>query len=83
MPQLGMRLRFTQAARSRHRIAPSRARHVMATTIGHPITTRRGRPGVLWVGADQDGNVLDVIAALDEDQLIVTHVMPHRWKERS
>ncbi|MGH3319188.1 MAG: hypothetical protein ACRDN9_03235 [Streptosporangiaceae bacterium] len=55
----------------------------MATTIGHPITTRRGRPGVLWVGADQDGNVLDVIAALDEDQLIVTHVMPHRWKERS
>jgi len=26
--------------------------------------------------------VLDVIAALDPDQLIVTHVMPHRWKER-
>ena len=53
----------------------------MATTVGHPITTRRGTRGVLWVGADQDGNVLDVIAALEPDALIVTHVMPHRWKE--
>lgn len=53
----------------------------MATTIGHRITTTRGNPGVLWVGADQDGNVLDVIAAFEEDELIVTHVMPHRWKE--
>jgi len=26
--------------------------------------------------------VLDVIAALEPDQLIITHVMPHRWKER-
>lgn len=75
-------MRFTQAARSRHGIPPSRARHVMASTIGHPITTTRGNPGVLWVGGDQDGNVLDVIAALELDQLIVTHVMPHRWKER-
>ncbi len=54
----------------------------MASTIGHPITTARGNPGVLWVGADQDGNVLDVIAALEPHQLIITHVMPHRWKER-
>lgn len=54
----------------------------MATTIGYPITTTRGTSGVLWVGADQDGNVLDVIAAPESDQLIVTHVMPHRWKER-
>lgn len=76
-----MRVKFTQAARSRHGIAPSRARHVMATTIGHPITTTRGNLGVLWVGADQEGNVLDVIAALEGGQLIVTHVMPHRWKE--
>lgn len=53
----------------------------MATTIGHPIVTKRGQPGVLWVGADQDGNVLDVIAAVEPGQLIVTHVMPHRWKE--
>lgn len=76
-----MRLRFTRSARSRHRIAPSRARYVMATTAGHPILTQRGWPGVLWVGADQEGNVLDVIAAVEDDQLIVTHVMPHRWKE--
>ncbi len=54
----------------------------MASTIGHPITTARDNPGVLWVGADQDGNILDVIAALEPDQLIITHVMPHRWKER-
>jgi hypothetical protein len=55
----------------------------MATTIGHPITTTRGKPGVLWVGADPDGNILDVIAALEGDELVVTHVMPHRWKEHS
>jgi hypothetical protein len=54
----------------------------MATTVGHPITTTRGASGVLWVGADRDGNVLDVIAALEPDRLVVTHVMPHRWKER-
>ncbi len=54
----------------------------MASTIGHPITTARDNPGVLWVGADQDGNILDVIAALEPHQLIITHVMPHRWKER-
>lgn len=54
----------------------------MATTTGYPITTTRGKAGVLWVGADQERNVLDVIAALESDQLIVTHVMPHRWKER-
>ncbi|MGH3263080.1 MAG: hypothetical protein ACRDNS_13905, partial [Trebonia sp.] len=63
------------------RIAPSRARYVMATTVGHPITTRRGGRGVLWVGSDQDGNVLDVIAAVEPDALIITHVMSHRWKE--
>lgn len=74
-------MKFTQAARSRHGIAPSRARYVMATTVGYPITTTRGQPGVLWVGADQEGNVLDVIAALEGEQLIVVHVMPHRWKE--
>lgn len=82
MPQLIVRLKFTQAARSRHGIAPSRARYVMATTVGHPITTARGAPGVVWVGADPDGNVLDVIAALEDDALIVVHVMPHRWKEQ-
>lgn len=54
---------------------------MMATTVGHPITTRRGTRGVLWVGADQDGNVLDVIAVVEPDALIITHVMPHRWKE--
>ena len=81
VPQLTVRLKFTQAARSRHGIAPSRARYVMATTVGHPIATARGRAGVLWIGADPDGNVLDVIAALEDDAPIVVHVMPHRWRE--
>lgn len=54
---------------------------MMATTIGWPITTTRGEPGLLWVGPDQDGNALEVIAARDGDDLIVVHVMPYEWKE--
>lgn len=53
----------------------------MATTVGQPIMTKRGKPGFLWVGPDQDGNVLEVIAAPDGDDLIVVHVMPYEWKD--
>jgi len=77
-----VRVRFTRAARSRHRIAPSRARYVMATVRGHSITTNKGNAGVLWIGADQDGNLLEVIAAVEPGELIVTHVMPRRWREQ-
>jgi hypothetical protein len=41
-----------------------------------------GARGVLWVGADQDGSVLDVIAAVEDEDLVIVHVMPHRWKEQ-
>lgn len=78
-----LRVRFTQAAWSKHRIAPSRARRVMATTIGRPIATKRGDPGILWVGRDREGNVLEIIAARDGEDLIVVHVMPYKWKKRS
>lgn len=77
-----VRVRFTRAARSRHRIAPSRARYVMATVRGHSITTNKGNAGVLWIGADQDGNLLEVIAAVEPGELIVTHVMPRRLREQ-
>jgi len=52
----------------------------MASVLIDDRSARLDRP--ILRRADQDGNVLDVIAALDPDQLIVTHVMPHRWKER-
>lgn len=55
----------------------------MATTTGRPIVTKRGDPGILWIGPDQDGNVLEIIAARDGDDLVVVHVMPYVWKERS
>jgi hypothetical protein len=54
----------------------------MATTIGQPIAPKRGEPGLLWVCSDQDGNVLEVIAARDGDDLVVVHVMPYEWKEQ-
>ena len=62
----------------------------MATTSPALVTTSRGTPGWRWVGDDERGRQLEVIAIEvqgDEDLepvLLVIHVMPtHYRKERS
>ncbi len=76
-----MKIEFTQASR-RHKVGRAHVRHVMATTQPTPITTNRGAEGWLYVGADERGRVLEVIAVTTEaDTLLVVHVMPYRYRD--
>jgi hypothetical protein len=74
-------IRFTQAAR-KHRIGRASARHVMASTAPTPVTTSRGTDAWLYVGPDERGRQLEVIAIEvgptegASPYLLVIHVMP-------
>lgn len=75
-----MEIRWTQAAR-RHRIGRTHALHVMSTIEGRPITTDRGDQGLLFVGLDDRGLELEIVAAIvtppeREPFLLIIHVMP-------
>jgi len=74
-------VRFTQAAR-KHRVGPAAARHVMAHAAPTATLTTHGAQAWLWVGADDRGRELEVIAVQaqssrdPEPVLLVIHVMP-------
>ncbi len=72
-------IRFTQSAR-RHRIGRASARHVLATTDPTPVTTSSGAKAWLYVGPDERGRELEVIAlevaGAAQPYLLVIHVMP-------
>jgi hypothetical protein len=72
-------IRFTQSAR-RHRIGRTSARHVLATTDPTPVTTSSGAHAWLYIGPDERGRELEIIAleVVDAAQpyLLVIHVMP-------
>lgn len=75
-----MKVRFTQAARKR-RIGTAHVLHVMASSIGLPLPAAPDSdPKVLWIGPDDEGRELEVIAVLRGDQLLVIHVMPARYR---
>lgn len=68
----------------RHRIGKGRARHVMQSASPSPIE-RTGDldPQILWVGPDDRGVWLEVIALDLPNAIVVIHVMPlYRRKER-
>lgn len=72
------RVRFTQSAR-RHRIGKA---HVLAaiSAAGEPQRIRAEGDldeRLLWVGPDDRGIVLEVIAIDLSDYLLIIHVMPH------
>jgi hypothetical protein len=77
-----MVIRFTQAAR-RHRIGGASVLWVMASTTPTAITTNGGGVAWRWIGPDERGRELDVIAvevqgAKDATPiLLVIHVMPN------
>lgn len=73
-------VRWTQAAR-RHRIGKGSARHAMRSVEPMRITTLGGGDALLWVGTDERGRELEIIAVEvtppgDEPYLLVIHVMP-------
>ena len=72
-------IRFTQSAR-RHRIGRASARHVLATTNPTPVTTSSGATAWLYVGPDERGRELEIVAlevaGARQPYLLVIHVMP-------
>jgi hypothetical protein len=79
-------IRFTQAAR-RHRIGRAHALHVMSTYVPEAVVTTRGDAGSQWIGNDDRGIELHIIAVEQPDRksgeaiLLVTHVMPTALKK--
>ena len=75
----GWEIRFTQSAR-KHRIGRASARYVLATTDPTPVTTSSGADAWLYVGPDERGRELEIVAleVADAGQpyLLVIHVMP-------
>jgi hypothetical protein len=76
-------IRFTQAAR-RHRIGRVSVRHVMAGTRPAPITTTGGTDAWLYLGRDERGRELEIIAIevwqTGTPCLLVIHVMPTEFR---
>ena len=76
-----LEIRFTQSAR-KHRIGRTSARHVLADTRPTPVTATSGADAWLYVGLDERGRELEIIAVevqpADDGQhyLLVIHVMP-------
>ena len=76
-----LELRFTKSAR-KHRIGRASARYVLATAEPTAITTTTGADAWLYVGPDERGRELEVIALEvhpadgGRRYLLVIHVMP-------
>lgn len=77
-------IRFTQSAR-KHRIGRTSARHVMARAEPTLVTTVGGADAWLYVGPDDRGRELEIIAvevhsADAAPYLLVIHVMPTQFR---
>jgi hypothetical protein len=75
-------LRFTQSA-SKHRIGKGRAVYVLENY--QPMVVLDGsnlEQKFRWVGKDQQGLELEIIAVATPQYLLVIHVMPNYYRRR-
>ena len=76
-----LEIRLTQSAR-KHRIGRASARQVLATAEPTAVTTTSGANAWLYVGPDERGRELEIIALEvhpadgGQSYLLVIHVMP-------
>jgi hypothetical protein len=70
-----MEVRWSQSSR-RHRIGRAHARHVMSTVEPAESMTTAGSAALLWIGTDDRGVELEIVAAVLPDLYLVIHVMP-------
>ncbi|MCX6420950.1 MAG: hypothetical protein NT180_01085 [Actinobacteria bacterium] len=75
---------FTQSSR-KHRIGRERMRHVLANpVVFETVESDDGsRVELLFLGPDETGRVLEVVAIREEERLVVIHAMDMRSKYRS
>lgn len=75
-------IRFTQSAR-KHRIGKARALYVIENyqpmEVGDPKT---GDQNLRWIGVDDKGLELEIIAVVTPEYLLVIHVMPYRFRRK-
>ncbi len=78
-----MRIRTAQAARKR-RIGRAHIEHALrnAHTIETVDATDLIDPQILWIGEDDRGDELEVIAVVLPNELLIIHVMPTRYRRR-
>jgi hypothetical protein len=82
-----LEIRFTQAAR-KHRIGRASVRHVMSTVTPSRAVTTQGNQAWVYLGADERGRELEVIAVeIGQQQsqrpyLLVIHAMPASLRRR-
>lgn len=74
-------IRFTKSSR-KHRIGRAHARHVIETTPAiagtDPIT---GDHTLAWIGPDDRGVELEIVAIEKPDCTLVIHVMPTHYRK--
>ncbi len=73
---------FANASR-KHRVGRAHIRYVMTTVEPVAMTTNRGDSGWLYVGTDDRGVALEIIAVeVDSEELFVIHAMPRVYRRR-
>ena len=73
-------VRVSRSAR-RHRIGKAHVLHVMNTVAPEVIEADEvNNSRLLWIGPDDRGLVLEIVAIVDPDCLLVIHVMPHHFR---
>ena len=77
-----VQIRFGRSAR-KHRIGKARARFVMENSQPSfvPATDERDQQ-LQWIGIDQNGVELEIVAVEKPDALLVIHVMPTHFRRR-
>lgn len=76
-------IRFTRGSR-KHRIGRASARHVIDAVTPHvDVDDVTGAVITRWVGADERGRELEIIAIGRPDCRLVIHVMPTHYRRNS
>jgi hypothetical protein len=75
-------IRFTQSAR-KHRIGKARALYVIENYQPMEVhDPKTGDQNLRWIGIDDRGLELDIIAVVTPKYLLVIHVMPYRFRRK-
>ena len=75
-------IRFTQSAR-KHRIGKRRALFVLESYQPMVVTDpKSGDQNLRWIGIDDRGLELEIIAVVTPKYLLVIHVMPYRFRRK-
>ena len=73
-------VRFTRASR-KHRVGRASARHVIATVSAEMTKDEEtGADLLTWIGEDERGRELEIVALDRPDCILVIHVMPTHYR---